>query len=183
MRGKRHNGFLPQLRAECPVAPAPTTNEWLAELLRKELEPEVAECADAEDYFSLRDLLFPVARDALKSEINNERVGRAVDYMQGRIYWQLSLARARPPRAWREGPGVRMLGESVYERLDSEARRVLDFWARLKLAIAPEATQEQFVEGAKGRELLDGLEAIRLTSPVNWTSDKQGRLRRSLLAS
>lgn len=173
MRGKR-NAFLTPLRAEKPRRPMPSHNEGYAEMFE-----EAARRLEPDDYFSLRDLLFPIAREVLGLRTNIDPSGRAVDYMKGRICWQLGIAK-RPPRGWREEGRVRSLGDSIYLLLDDEARRVLDFWARLKWTVDPKIDQALLAEGNKVETLQAALRTVRQTS---WAASDQVRLRLSLLAS
>lgn len=122
------------------------------------LEDELDECLG---YISLRDYLFAVVRTELPKLREQKLDGRAVDYAQGRVYWQLGLSPRRPPRGWREGLGSRTLGETTYLALDDLSARALDCWARVSMAIDPSLAGEALLEGHQEDKLRRALHEIR----------------------
>jgi hypothetical protein len=109
------------------------------------LEEILDECLG---HLSLNDYLFALVRGSdLAESLERKRcLGRAVDYVYGRIEWQLGLSNRRPPRGWREGLGTRTLGERVYLGLDALAYQALNSWAGIVWAIDPTLEPKQLTD-------------------------------------
>jgi hypothetical protein len=177
--------FLPKLAVEEPTVGLRYDPE-LSDLLESYLEKR-----DAKGYsryhVSFRDYLFSVVEAAFPYyfDQNDNRYrglsGHAVDYLSGRVHWQLGFAKRRPPRGWKEGKGIRNLaypGISVYPALDEIGRRVTDFYAKLSLFLDDGRAEGDFVEGwPSSARLYEALVLLRKSMLP------QDRLRLSAIAA
>jgi len=153
--------FLPKLAAESPAAGRRYDPE-LADLLERHLERR-EEDGSAGYHVSFRDYLFTVVEEGFPYYSDREdrrfrgHAGRAVDYLSGRVYWQLGFEKRRPPRGWREGLGSRSLTYpelSVYPALDEIGRRVVDFCSLLAIFYDPALEAGDFVHGWRSQARL-----------------------------
>ena len=185
MRGKRHPG-LSALKAEQRAVPEAAYDEHMAGLFEQTVAKKAYSYRSG--WYRLKHLLSAVAVDVLGLNGPDDDYlhhHQAMLYLDGRIRWQMGIAKRRPSRGWVHRSSTDSFDDATYLKLDEAARDALDFWTALKLAGDPELEQRRLLEGADVGDLRRALETVEdgVYVPFRFEETNEGRLRLSLLAS
>jgi hypothetical protein len=156
------NPFLPKLKEESPQSPQRRYDPELVAILEHFLAEQELDGLSS-FYASFHKYLFAVVAEAMP-QIENRR--RAVEYLQGRVEWQLKLRDRRPPRGWRKSRIVTShFNAEVYDCLNEIGGRIVDFWSLLVLMVdGQECTDaQQLLFGMRSYgDLTQALQRIRI---------------------